>query len=210
MKIWTYQSKYTMDKIVKEGIYKPSFKDGSSFAKETAKSYNILKCDYEEKNNLRCEGLVFGLSRYDYKVIETFEDYKQTLKNSGVCGCSTVNPDYYLLELDVPIYIETLNCQFYNFSDLISFLDREELINRKDLISTLDNLYIDEACIDLVQSHVHYIDKSMIKGIYNVCGFDLDRDTNKVIFKEVKPANIDYYRKRIMGGCGCEEVEDMG
>lgn len=204
MKLWSFQSKFVMDKLVEDGIYYPDFKNGSEFAKKTQHAYNLLKNDYIEANNVECKGVVFGVSHYENKPIETFEDYKFAIENSGVGGCSTTDPDNYLLELEVPDNIDPKSLQFYNFSDLIAFLDRDEECTSKELISTIEALYSSDSCVNLVQSHVHYIDKSMIKGIHNVYGgdylYDYESEDFKFVRREVKPNNIEYYINEIMGG----------
>lgn len=151
-----------------------------------------------EINNLKCEGLIFGLSHYNNKEISNFDEYKHVINDSGVAGCSTTNPDYYLLELDIPEEINPNSCQFYNFSDIIAFLDRDEECTSKELIGFINNLYSDESCVNLVQSHIHYIDTCMIKGIHNVYGAEFDRETYKFVKKEVEPNNIQHYRNLLI------------
>lgn len=82
------------------------------------------------------------------------------------------------------------SCHFYNFADLIFYFDIE-YTTEEDRNSVLNNLFIDDSCLHLIQSHVHYIDKSMIKGIYQSYEYSCGDDY-------YGSKNLEYYRNKLL------------
>lgn len=193
MKFWTVQNKYTLDKIIEDGIYHPDINFKSEFVVKADNAYNIIKRSYElMNNNIRVTGLVFGLTQYMGNPITSYDEYKHVIADSGAPGISISENDFYVLELEVPDNINLASCQFYNFADLLYYLDLEtEYYDYNEKQKAINDLFSKDSFLDLVQSHIHYIDKSMIKNIYKSYNYHLGD-----IYGECK--DLEYYKDKIL------------
>lgn len=198
IKFWTVQNKYTLDKLVQDGVYYPDFKFKSKMVcEEVNLSYDIMRRIYQDKNEVdNVNGLVFGLTNYLKKEIVDYEQYKYMIRDSGSAGISCSDDDYYVLELEIDENkFDICSCHFYNFSDLIYYFDIEyEYTTDNERMLVMRNLFSDDSCLYLIQSHIHYIDKSMIKGIYKSYSYDF---INKVD-KYGKCEKLEYYKNKLI------------
>lgn len=167
-KLWTVQSEYTLNKLVEDSVYYPDFNTGLDFAKRRKNSYSYILNEFNNRNNSNYNGLVFCISEYENKTINDYDEYKSMIYMSGAGGISNFKDNYYVLELEVDDTIDTCDCEFYNFCDLIAYLDDTEdyEITNQDIENVKHNLFNNNSCINLVQSHLGYINKSMVKQIY--------------------------------------------
>lgn len=167
-KLWTVQSEYTLNKLIEDGVYYPNFNTGLNFAKRRKNSYRYILNEFNKKNNSRYNGLIFCISEFQNKTIKNYDDYKSVVYMSGAGGISNSKDDYYVLELEIDDTIDVCGCQFYNFCDLIAYLDDTEdyVITEQDIENVKYNLFSNESCINLTQSHLGYIDKSMVRQVY--------------------------------------------
>lgn len=193
MKFWTVQNKYTLDKIIEDGIYHPDINFKSSFVTKADNAYNIIKRSYElMNNNIRVTGLIFGLTEYMDNPITSYDEYKHVIADSGTSGISTSKDDFYVLELEVPDNINLASCQFYNFADLLYYFDIEpQYSSHEDRQIAINCLFSKDSCLNLVQSHIHYIDKSMIKNIYKSYEYYLGDIYGKC-------EDLEYYKKELL------------
>ena len=198
IKFWTVQNKYTLDKIIQDGVYYPDFKYKGKLACEEANlSYDIMRRTYQDKNGLdNVKGLVFGLTNYLEKEINDYEQYKYVIKDSGAGGISYCDDDYYVLELEIDENkFDMCSCHFYSFSDLIYYFDIEykyTTVNQR--MSVMRNLFSDDSCMHLIQSHIHYIDKSMIKGIYK--SYEYNYKNKEDMYGKCE--DLEYYKNMII------------
>lgn len=156
-------------------------------------SYDIMRRTYQDKNEAdNVNGLVFGLTNYLKKEIANYEQYKYMIRDSGAVGISCSDDDYYVLELEIDENkFDMCSCHFYNFSDLIYYFDIEfKYTTDNERMSVMRNLFSDYSCMHLIQSHVHYIDKSMIKGIYKSYDYDFINKADKY----GKCEDLEYYK----------------
>lgn len=167
-KLWTVQSEYTLNKIIDDGIYYPNFNTSLKFAQRRKNSYRYILNEFNQRNKTEYNGLIFCISEFENKTIKNYEEYKIMVYMSGAGGISNSKDDYYLLELEVDDSIDLCSCQFYIFCDLIAYLDDTEDYNitEQDIENVKSNLFIEDSCTNLVQSHLGYIDKNMIRNVY--------------------------------------------
>lgn len=198
VKFWTVQNKYTLDKIVQDGVYYPDFiYKGELVNKDVKLSYEIIKRIYQKRNKIdNIKGLVFGLTNYLGQNINDYEYYKHMIRDSKANGISYCHDDYYVLELEVDEnIIDMCSCHFYNFADLIYYFDIEyKFTTHEDRMLTLKNLFIDDSCMYLIQSHIHYIDRVMIKGIYK----SYDYVSNIDSYEYGKCEKLEYYKNKLI------------
>ncbi len=196
MKFWTFQNKYTLDAILEEGIYYPDFI--KVYSNRTPLAYNFIKRAYEDKNNLPVKGLVFGITEFNSKPILSYEDYKKVIIESGTTGISSNDDDTYVLELEVDEdKYNLMSCQFFNFVNLIFALDKEPYytdINKLQYVYR--NIFnCEHSFLDLLQSHIHFIDKSMIKGIYRSFSYNQYFEYE---YSYGACPRLDYYREKLI------------
>lgn len=198
MKFWTFQNKYTLDMILENGIYYPDFIKSYDYNNIIPLSYNFIKRVYEDNNNILVKGLVFGITEYNSTPILSYDDYKKVITESNTTGISSSDDNTYVLELEIDENEYNMtSCQFFNFVNLIFTLDREPRYTNPDkLKSAYINLFnCDNNFLDLVQSHIHYIDKSMIKGIYRSFSYN-----NYFEYEYLYGAclSLEYYRRKLI------------
>lgn len=189
MKFWTFQGLGTMLQLRTDGIYIPDF-DTEYYKKNCYRlnSYNCILNLYNKKLNQNNKGLIFGISECMGNSINTYEDYKNTLKTIGGYGFSSSVGEIYLLELDIPVEEEyIMPIDFYRFGALIDLMDintrykfdifqdpadgeKLSLIDyhKKHLFeSNLINIEKYKGVYELKQVHFPYIKKEYITNIYN-------------------------------------------
>lgn len=198
IKFWTLQNKYTLEKIIQDGIYYPDFNyKGELVSEDVNLSYDIIRRIYESKNNLKdVKGLVFGLTNYLNRNIDNYEYYKYIIEDSKTSGISYCHDDYYILELEIDENLfDMCSCHFYNFTDLIYYFDIDyKHVSNEERMLALKNLFSDDSYMHLIQSHIHYIDKSMIKGIYKSYDYVIKIDS----YQYGECRDLDYYRYKLI------------
>jgi hypothetical protein len=207
IKFWTYQNILTLEELVRQGIYYPDF-NKTCINKHQRFAYNhilvVYKALHPDINNIN--GLVFGITEYDFKPILNLNDYENTISNFGASGTYCAKDEYYLLELELDMDEDKIMpIDFYKFSDLIYYtgieigtkqldgINFDSEIVKGDLFKPngINNTY------ELKQSHLPYIHKSMIKNIYPSIGYTLS--SNIVYKKEYsKCSKLEYYKDKLL------------
>lgn len=198
MRFWTFQNKHTLDTILKEGVYYPDFIKNYDYSNMAPLAYNFIKRVYEDNNKILVKGLVFGITEYNSTPILSYDDYKKIVIESNSTGISSNDDNTYILELEIDENEYNLtSCQFFNFVNLIFTLDKEPQYTDLDkLKSVYINLFnCDNNFLDLVQSHIHYIDKSMIKGIYRSFSYNSYFEYE---YSYGACPSLEYYREKLI------------
>ena len=198
MKFWTFQNKYTLDMIIENGIYYPDFLTSNKRGNKTPLAYDFIKKAYEKNNDTMIKGVVFGLTSYNSLPILTYNDYKNVIIESSMLGLSSDDDNTYILELEIDeTEVDLTSCQFLNFMNLVYNLDMDSKFSDYKYSQLLyrDIFNCDNKFLDLMQSHIHYIDKSMIKGIYR--SFSYNKYFNYEYYYGTC-IDLEYYRKKLL------------
>ncbi|MGL5330905.1 MAG: hypothetical protein ACRDD7_16700 [Peptostreptococcaceae bacterium] len=171
MKLWTVQSKEVLHEINISGVYTPDFNSyyyKNHYFKNTYKYIlDIYNMNIYSKytRGKRAKGLIFGITKFEDNLVESYEDYYNTLIEFDHSGITKGLPEHYLLELEIDDD-KLLNIDFFRYSDVLFYLDIEPDITEankfKDIMFTENDSGIER----LVQSNYHKITKNSIVNIY--------------------------------------------
>lgn len=187
MKFWTVQSQKVIKIIENEGVYHPNFAM-SQYYKQNREIYNFMLKSFNSINNLSCDGLVFSfcISNKDviYPIanIEGFRYFINKNKEKIIYLWDTfIKKKCKILELELDLKFNDLALPFNDFQFIMPSSLNELLFDpgeyqtqcelimsniKKGIIMSSDEEY------DLIQSHLPYINKLDVKGVYEL--FNLD------------------------------------
>lgn len=198
MKFWTTQTEDVIKDILNNKIYKPDFSLSNGFGGYKMKAaYTGILDEYKYRNNLDCNGLVFGISHLDDTVVENIDQYKEYFKKNKMFwdSVSHAGEKYAILELEIPDEIDTIPIYFQDFIILgIRNIKSQEFneyvkpklknIEFKDFSSDLkiaqsvgwtddtESPFYESILNNITQVHIHQISIEYIKGVYKTFDFD--------------------------------------
>ena len=118
VRIWTTQSEEVINILIRDKVYKPDFSlsRGLGSGQMKAAYEGILK-EYKVKNNIECDGLIFGISCLEDKKVDNIEQFRTYFKNNKTFwdSVSVAGSNYSILELEISDRLNLLPLYFQDF-----------------------------------------------------------------------------------------------
>lgn len=181
MKVFTFQHSKVLEVLAMDGVYYPNFGAKPKYMYDYMRPiYPVIQKLYENKNNVQCDGLVFTFSLLSGLPIKNYGMLYEFFCENPLVSCAYHfwNPEYLVIEMDIPDTINTVSIGVNDFIKLamyeakdVSGMRNWELLNGisfEDEIRTIIYKLKNDKLHDQthVQSHIHYISVDDIINIY--------------------------------------------
>ncbi|MDE7179225.1 MAG: hypothetical protein K2O59_15555 [Lachnospiraceae bacterium] len=210
MKFWTTQTEKVIKYILDDNVYNPDFNlsDGLG-SKDMKGGYDEILKEYQHRNHVECEGLIFGITQLEDVSVESIEQYREyfTKNTTFWDSVSYAGENYAILELEIPDKIDVIPIYFQDFIILsmrsikdieFQLYVKQELksIEFQDFKADLEIAqskgwtndekdFLGESMLNrITQAHIHKISKDYIVGVHET--FDFENEIQYSLGKEAK------------------------
>lgn len=200
MKFWTTQTEEVIKYILDNKVYKPDFSLSNGLGSNQMKvAYHGTLEEYKFRNNLDCNGLVFGVSQLEDRPVENIEQYKNYFKANKMFwdSVSHAGENYAILELEIPNEIDVIPLYFQDFIILgirgiksLKFRDyvkpklicedfhhfKEDLRIAQDIgwTNNVEDIFGEPMLYKITQVHIHQILINYVIEVHTTFDFDND------------------------------------
>lgn len=192
MFFWTTQGNEVLEILLNKGEYFPNFSKSNGAGGDSMKpAYSALLDEFNQTNQLQCNGLIFGIDKLDNEEIKSYEQYHKYFTNNPLFSdsISVPNSQNAIIQLElsndfdcIPINFQDFIILSYRVSQLSDFqMYAKPALSNIPYQSFHDDLVISQQCgwmcneVDLWgesplynirQVHMPCINISHIVGIY--------------------------------------------
>jgi len=118
VRIWTTQSEEVINILIRDKVYKPDFRLSHGLGSGQMKgAYEGILKEYKVKNNIECDGLIFGISCLEDKKVDSIEQFRAYFENNKTFwdSVSVAGSNYAILELEISDNLNLLPLYFQDF-----------------------------------------------------------------------------------------------